>query len=221
MNHVEESLIHDFVDDELAGEERSRVAGHLAECVSCRAVASSARSVRDEAMRHFRAADEGTDAPDQWPAIAARIRSGASKAPRREFFAPRRAAAAVILLALSSGATWALLRSPGEVALAPAPESIAVPVDLASLPVADAIAGAYAPVFAELERILSEERGRLQPETLATMETNIAILNQAIAEIQAALAADPANRGGLKALDGMYQAKLAVLRRVVTLSPEV
>ena len=83
---------------------------------------------------------------------------------------------------------------------------------------ATAIAVAYAPALAELERILEEDRSQLQPETIATLETNLEILNTAIRDIQEALAADPVHRGNLRSLDGMYHAKLDVLRQVVALS---
>ena len=88
----------------------------------------------------------------------------------------------------------------------------------AEQPPAAAIAAAYRPALAELERVLEAERGQLQPETVATLEANLAILDQAIREIEAALAADPGHRGNLKSLDGMYQTKLGVLQQVVTLT---
>ena len=85
-------------------------------------------------------------------------------------------------------------------------------------PSATVIAVAYAPVFAELEGILAEGRDRLQPETIATLETNLEILNEAIRDIREALAADSAHRSNLRSLDGMYQTKLGLLREAVTLS---
>jgi hypothetical protein len=91
-------------------------------------------------------------------------------------------------------------------------------VATADQPPATAIAVAYAPALAELERILAEQRTELQPETIATLEANLAILNQAIREIEAALAADPAHRGNLRSLEGMYQTKLGVLQQAVTLT---
>ena len=53
MNHPDEALIHDFVDDELPKDERARIAAHLAECTVCRNVAGQARSLREEAVRVF------------------------------------------------------------------------------------------------------------------------------------------------------------------------
>lgn len=213
-NHPTEALIHDFVDHELSGDERARIAAHLAECTSCRAVAGAVRSLREEAVRVFRERSP-SDAPDHWTGIEARIRAR----PWTAWLTPlRAAAAAVILLAGASVTTY--------VATRPADGRVTqVDADLnttsARLPdesPAAAIAFAYAPGLDELERILGEGRGRLQPETIATLETNLEILNTAIRDIQAALDADPAHRGNLRSLGGMYQAKLDVLRQAVVLS---
>jgi hypothetical protein len=90
--------------------------------------------------------------------------------------------------------------------------------DLADDSPAAAIAVAYGPTLAELELALAAERDRLRPETIATVEANLAILNGAIREIEAALAADPAHRGNLESLDGLYQTKLGVMEQVVSLA---
>jgi len=208
-HHPDEGLIHDLVDDELAADERARIEAHVAACASCRALADSIRSLRETARRAFASAAPG-DALDQWDAIDAAIetrRRARSRAPL--------AAAAVIALLLGSGAVlYAVMGGPAPEGQAPAP-TVAAVTDEAP---AAAIAVAYAPTLAELERTLAVDRDRLQPETIATLDANLAILNSAIREIEAALAADPAHRGNLRSLDGMYQTKVGVLRQVVTLA---
>ena len=155
--------------------------------------------------------DEAVDAPEQWQAIEARIRGSQSPKLLRlptegstrtssSMFTPLRAAAAALLVVGSSVTAYFLTRSPDETG--PAAGAPATAIDVA-----------YAPVFAELERTLTEGRSQLQPETIATLEANLEILNAAIREIHEALATDPANRGNLRSLDGMYQAKLGLLRQ--------
>ena len=210
--HPPEALIHDFVDHELSGDERSRIAAHIAECMSCRAVAETARSLREEAIRVF-GHRAPSDAPDQWPGIEARIRAR----PRFTWLTPLRAAA-VILLAGASVTAYVAIRPAVEpvtqTGTVSGTATAALPVD----PPATSIASAYAPALTELEGILEQGRDRLQPETIATLEENLEILNTAIRDIQDALAADPAHRGNLRSLDGMYHAKLDVLRQAVVLS---
>jgi anti-sigma factor RsiW len=207
-NHPDEGLIHDFVDDELAGAERARIEAHLAACASCRALADSIVSLREDARRVYASAGAGA-ARDQWNAIEAAIESRRRARSR----APLAAAAAIALLVGSGAVLYATLRGP---AADPAPAPV-VAASADDSPAA-AIMVAYAPTLAELERALVVERDRLQPETIATLEANLALLNGAIREIEAALAADPAHKGNLESLDGMYQTKLDVLQQVVTLA---
>ena len=232
MNHPNEALIHDFVDDELPKDERVRIAAHLAECTACRNLAGQARSLREEAVRVFGdpyPVTGAVDAPDQWEAIEAGIRGSQSPPVLRlpterstlassSMFTPLRAAAAVLLVVGSSVTTYFLTRSPDEAGLAAGPGTVASTADLPLGDPATAIEVAYSPVFAELERTLAEGRGQLQPETIATLEVNLEILNTAIRDIHEALATDPANRGNLRSLDGMYQAKLGLLRQAVTVT---
>ena len=232
MNHPDEASVHDFVDDELPKKERARIATHLAECTTCRNLAGQARSLREEAVRVFgepSSVAEVIDTPDQWEAIESRI-SGSHSASVLELptegsppapsslLTPLRAAAAVLLVVTSSATTYFLTRSPDEAGLANDPGTVASTVDLALGDPVTAIDVAYAPVFAQLESTLAEGRSQLQPETIATLEANLDILNTAIRDIHAALASDPANRGNLRSLDGMYQAKLGLLRQAVTVT---
>ena len=207
--HPDEALIHDFVDDELRGDEHARIEAHLAACASCRSRADALVRLRADARRAFGRAP-ASDVLDQWGTIAARI--GARARSRR---LSRWAAAAAIALLIGSGAAlYATLRAPAAPGPAPAPGVAQADDDSP----AAAIAVAYAPTLAELERALAVERDRLQPETVATLEANLAILNRAIRDIEAALAADPAHRANLESLDAMYQTKLGVLQQVVTLA---
>ncbi len=251
MSHVHEDLIHDFVGDELTGDERARVARHLAECLSCRAIAESARSLREEAVLALGGAEsadleadtavsEEAGVSDLWPAIEARIRAGVRTPPEeppqgvygasapaaRSIPDPRPAtlrAAAVVLLVLASSVTmYVLIRSGGTAGRESDPNA-GIP-SAASAPgalgggSANAIAVAYAPVFAELEALVAEGRDRLQPETVARLEANLEILDGAIRDIQEALAIDPAHGGNLRSLDGMFQTKLGLLLQAIDLT---
>ena len=54
-----------------------------------------------------------------------------------------------------------------------------------------AIERQYSEEVQELEMVLRKSRGALAPETVRIMETNLKIIDEAISEAQAAIAADP------------------------------
>jgi hypothetical protein len=51
----------------------------------------------------------------------------------------------------------------------------------------------YAPRLQSLNALLARERGTLAPETIATIERNLAVIDRALAESRDALERDPAN----------------------------
>ena len=242
MNDPDEALLHDFVDGELGAPERARVADHLAECPASRAVLSPILELRREARRVFGAPDAAqTPAPpDLWERIEARIASPPLRTAGRELARPagrsrgrwpgRRpsrvrpraaAAAAVVLLAgfSLSLAYYGVRPEEGERGAPPLPSAVAASDAGAGGGGAASIVGAYDPVLAEMERLLEEGRGRLLPETIATLEESLRIIDGAIGEVQDALASDPGHPGVLRSLEGAYQAKLRLLRQAVVLAP--
>ncbi|MQA92104.1 MAG: hypothetical protein GEU90_18075 [Gemmatimonas sp.] len=68
--------------------------------------------------------------------------------------------------------------------------------------------------IADLERLLAETRGQLQPETIAIVEENVAIIDRAIADSRAAIVADPANEQLHRHLTRNMQMKIGLLRMV-------
>ena len=69
----------------------------------------------------------------------------------------------------------------------------------------------------DLARVLETRRASLAPETVATLEHNLAIIDAAIAESRAALENDPNSRELTRMLSSTYDAKVQLLRRAVEL----
>jgi hypothetical protein len=90
--------------------------------------------------------------------------------------------------------------------------SAAAPV--AMLAAYDAVA--YEQAVGELQLILEAMRDQLQPGTVAVLEANLEIIDQAITDSRAALAADPANDHLHRHLAANLQTKLQLLRMVTT-----
>jgi hypothetical protein len=155
---------------------------------------------------------------DLWPAIAAKLSEQSRAAPRRYGW-PAALAAGFLIAAVSALLTWGLMRDPdpatGENLLAGRAASQAAP-----LPVNYGPNSALGEVQLKArDDLLVQFRPRLDelpPETRETVVKNLAIIQRAADEIDAALAQDPAS--GL--LNGLllstYQEELQIYSKVVT-----
>jgi hypothetical protein len=65
---------------------------------------------------------------------------------------------------------------------------------------------------------LEEHRDELGPETLKTVEQNLAVIDEALREVRAALDAEPGNPELTRMLAATHRKKVDVLRQVVKLS---
>jgi hypothetical protein len=161
---------------------------------------------------------------DVWPAIDARIapagsadldawrnrKRGALWAHRYEL-----AAAATLLVLVASTGTFLLVRgdAQGPIAAVESPAPATAAVQLVSVPgQAD-----YVAAIQELDALLHEREEQLDPQTAEVVRRNMAIIDQAIREAQAALAADPANGDLNRAVSAAYKTKINLLRRAVEL----
>src|SRR5207247_1311071 len=160
------------------------------------------------AQAHAAAGDIGNSHTDLWPGVAGRIER--LRQPRRiALTMSQLAAAAVVVAAVSGGLVWRFVPAsggPGPLrydtstpgagtqALGPgnANGSDAVPDAGVALPVSMADAQ-YDAAVSDLERALKQGRGRLDASTIAIVEHNLDIIDQAINQAREALAADPAN----------------------------
>ncbi len=71
----------------------------------------------------------------------------------------------------------------------------------------------YEQAIASLESILEQGRDRLDPQTVATIEASLGIIDRAIREARRALADDPNNPALNRLLIKYEQSKLRVLRQ--------
>ena len=71
--------------------------------------------------------------------------------------------------------------------------------------------------IAAMQTILAGRRGELDAATIAVLESNLALIDRAIAESRAALAADPASQFLAAQFARAYTSKLTLLRDAATL----
>lgn len=198
------ALIDDLAAGRLTGARRADALAHIAGCAECAADLEAARALAVPLAGLTRSIEPPRDL---WPAIAAR--TGARTAPRHR---PLLAiAAALALVAGSSAVTMLVMRDAGP---EPAPVAGTAPAP------APRFEARYVAETRELSDLLERQRELLAPETVAALERNLAIIDSAIADSRAALAADPSNAELELLLRAGYEQKVALLEQATRLARE-
>ena len=222
----DEQLLHDYLDGELPKEEREALERRLNEELGLRRELKSLSAVTEmlgalpreaEAPgRIWEAVAEATGAPasqgDDPAVLSISAGTAGSTTAGRGYGWVRLAAAAVVLIALSSSVTWFFAESrfgTDEVPVASEPAMTASPD--ARFASHDAIEDYEASAYA-LSRILEEGGSVLAPETLEVVRESIATIDEAIAEAKAALANDPGSSTLNRILLSNMKKKLDLLR---------
>ena len=235
-DHVELDVLNDFVDDKLAPTDKRRVAEHIARCSRCRLEHESLVSMLHDAT----SLPESVLPPeDLWsgiresidrrkevvlPTTAAASRASSRRdAVDRPWWAYRSfvAAAAIVLVAVSSALTALVMgRTTGSTAAVneAARSGVGDARTVAVLPTSfrDAELG-YLRSISELRAVLQNQKGVLRPETVATVENSLLVIDAAIDEARKALLADPGNETLVDLLKASYERKLDLLRRAADL----
>jgi hypothetical protein len=156
-------------------------------------------------------------ARDLWPAIAARLASTPQRAESRAFGWPAALAAGFLVASVSALLTWGLMREPDPAATGLADSAVStpaiVPVNYGSNPILGA------KELAARDELLVQFRKRLDelsPQTREAVVKNLAIIQRAADEIDAALAQDPASGLLNELLLGAYKQELQLYSKVVT-----
>ncbi|HEU5218847.1 MAG TPA: zf-HC2 domain-containing protein [Gemmatimonadales bacterium] len=191
-----------YVDGRLSDSEAAALEAHLQGCTACH----DALTHLDGAIGAAGALPRSVTPPsDLWPGIERRLES--RRPFRRRVAVPgwQLAAAAVLLVAVSSAGTALLLRQrPAE----PAGEVVAN---------VSALESQYSAASAELSQALEQARARLSPATVATIERSLRIIDAALAESREALARDPGNPALGRLVVAAWQQKVDLLRRATAL----
>jgi anti-sigma factor RsiW len=207
-----EDRLDDYVDGSLPEAEFQEMELHLSGCPACREQERRLRSVLAQAAALPRTL---SPAHDLWPGIAERV-AGRNASPLRGWRPIGLAAAAAVAIALAS-------------TLLPRPGPPAAPAPLAGLPVTVSpgsdtlheVEADYARATTALLAALSERPSSLSSETLASVQKNLEVIDQALAEVRLALRKDPHNGELTHMLVATHRKKLEVLRRVVKLSTQL
>ncbi len=235
----------DYLDGTLAADARQRLERHLAGCERCRGTADDLARIRATA----RALPDRTPPDRVWARIEGDLAREAQAPARprrgwplrasrpgwfsRPFVPASLAAAAVLLLAVGIG-YFTLDRggqAPGRAPAAgvstvatgretPAPatndelvRSVQEELTLAESHYDKAIAG--------LEQITKAGQGSLDPQVLATLQKNMALIDQAITDSRQALRSQPTSQLAQESLFEAFRRKVALLQDTVALINEM
>jgi len=221
--------LSEYLDGNLAAEEREPLARHLESCAECAAALADLGRVVERA----RALGERPPARDLWPGIAARLSepAPADEAPAPLSFpavsrrpTPRRvslswaqlAAAGLAVALLSAAAAWLLRPGPRPIRLAGGQDDRSGGMSAAT-PAASRDRS-YDEAITELRRALSRGRGELDTTTVRILEQNLALIERSIDQARRALAADPANPYLRQHLQDTMRRKIELLRRATVVA---
>ena len=162
----------------------------------------------------------GIEARIEAPVIALRASSPPTTLPWRGL-----AIAASLLVAVTAGVTYSILKRGSTAELAATNDSAtfaARPSGVAVEPASFQTAGQTAEQTFDREigamrKIVDQRRKELDPATVIVLEKNLKLIDAAIAESKAALAKDPASAFLMDRLTHAYDTKLQLLRGVATI----
>jgi anti-sigma factor RsiW len=231
-DHIEFDVLNDFIDGRLDRRAASDITAHLAACPTCsaqhdelaRLLASATQLPRSVLPPDDMWADLRTALNSRKDVLlpttsenANRPTSIATHARLSRKFVVMLAAAAVVLIALSSGITALVLKRNPTTLANRGSNDVAVPAPQQSPAVLPAsfrqAENEYNRTIDELKQAVDTQRDRLSPETIRTVDHSLAVVDSAIREARAALIADPNNQMLMDLLSTSYQRKLDLLRR--------
>ena len=162
---------------------------------------------------------------DLWPGVQAKLEPRSVIATRTfTFTLSQLAVAASFLIAVVAGVTWLATNRPAlTTGGGPTQEIIQAEGEPAGVPSGQIVPANFADAqfnaaVSDLERILREERGRLDPRTVLILERNLKAIDNAINEARMALDSDPANPFLNSHLADARRRKLDLLRHATELA---
>jgi hypothetical protein len=212
--------IHELIDGSLGPLRRAELDQHLDLCDDCRALADDLHKIR----RATDALDRPLPPDRAWLQIAGRLRQE-GRVTAAVPVAARRSRAAILALAaaltLAVGSSlymlWPRQQDSGtQAGNVPAPssvESISQELELATQHYQNAIT--------KLEQVAKSGDESIDPQTAATLQKTLLVIDQAIAESRAALNAEPQSGAARDSLFDALRRKVTLLQDTIALMNEM
>ena len=230
--HPNDDTLNDYAEGALGAAARADIEQHLGACAACRqlvddfqAILAATRELelREPPVRAWSRLERAIKIEREFGPRG--VQPGGTDAGNARLKGSRSwmvglAAAAALLLATAVGLRY--LPSPQTARTAPevapanpgdAAQSIETELRQAEAHYEKAIKG--------LEAIASTEQSELDPRTAATLQKNLAVIDQAISESRAAVRAQPANEPAQQSLIEGFKTKIGLLQDTVALINEM
>jgi anti-sigma factor RsiW len=228
--HPNEDAINGYVEEALEPAERQEVERHLQDCTECRRLADDLAEIRRVAA----SLDPREPPARAWLRLERAVSLEPGKAAgrsavegwRRSYASPVwLAAAAALIIVTGIGIRIAMspAGSSGSSRAANSSESAATEQASAEAVEAElrAAEAHYDKAIKGLEQIANAEQNALDPKTAATLQKNLAVIDQAISESRAAVRAQPSSEPAVSSLMDAFKTKLALLQDTVALINEM
>jgi anti-sigma factor RsiW len=239
--HPSDTDLNDFIDGSLGPAERLEIEQHLAACARCRQTVEDLREILrtvgdlepreapvrawsrlERAVRMER--EHATSAAPAYGARDAQSKSGdtgkSTVLKGRSAWMAGLAAAAVLVLATAVGMRYMASRHTDALADTSAPAGAGEAAQSVEAELRQAEAH-YEKAIKGLETIANSEQSELDPRTAATLQKNLAVIDQAISESRAAVRAQPASEPAQQSLIDGFKTKIGLLQDTVALINEM
>lgn len=208
-----------WVDRTLPEEQKLEVESHLAECARCRVEERQLRQL----LTHAAALPRSVSPPwDLWPEISRKIERGRAWSWPRGSWQPALAVAAAVVVAVVAVVLEQQPPPPVHTVVIPTPVTGSRysirPASVQMDPGLIAMEQDYQAAANALLAVLQERRDDLEPATLAGVERNLAVIDEALAEVHRALEKDPSRPELGRMLVSTHRKRVDVLRKMVKLS---
>jgi anti-sigma factor RsiW len=222
--------IQELVDGSLGAIRRAELEQHLDQCESCRALLADLERIRDAA-----GALPELQPPDRvWLQLAGRLRQEGRINPAAVPPRARRSSVAWLAIAaalvIAAGSAVLLLIPRGTPPAAPqsattAPAAATTTADGKSVETVqnevEAAQQQFEKAINDLEKVAKANQQALDPGTSATIEKNLGIIDQAIAENRAAVKSEPASVAARETLFDALRQKVSLLQDTIALINEM
>jgi hypothetical protein len=220
----------EFLDGSVDEAMREGIAVHAASCTECSALLADLRRLRTAAA----ALPVLVPSRDLWSGVASRIETPVvelnnahvlAAAPEhvwhRRVWIGLAAAGLVAVTATVTQQMTARSMAPRAAAV-PAATVATIPVEQSSVQFTSVVARqqAYDQEIARLRDVLDKRRPQLDSATVAVVEHNLAVIDEAIAQCAQALRKDPASRFLVESLNDALETKVQLLKRAASLSTQ-
>ena len=237
--HPNDATLNEYADGTLDPIERAGVEPHLATCAACRQTVEDLRELaratgelgrREPPVRAWSRLERAIKLEPEHAPVARSLQASGNAGANARLKGSRStrltwlAAAAALVLATAVGIRYMPSRQADSTVTTPAGAAAAITADEAAQSVETELRQAeahYDNAIKGLEVLANSEQSELDPRTAATLQKNLAVIDQAISESRAAVRSQPGSEPAQQSLIEGFKTKIGLLQDTVALINEM